>query len=69
MQVPDQSIRLSGGFMPHNVVLQIHLKDDSAPENRKYLACGPPIMTAAVIKMLIAFGLGRANVFLDDLGG
>jgi Na+-transporting NADH:ubiquinone oxidoreductase subunit F len=31
--------------------------------------CGPPMMNAAVIKLLVDLGVERDNIFLDDFGG
>jgi Na+-transporting NADH:ubiquinone oxidoreductase subunit F len=31
--------------------------------------CGPPMMNAAVIKMLHSLGVEDDNIFLDDFGG
>jgi ferredoxin-NADP reductase len=39
------------GFI-HNVLFEQYLKDHPAPEDCEYYMCGPPMMNAAVIKML-----------------
>jgi Na+-transporting NADH:ubiquinone oxidoreductase subunit F len=44
------------GFI-HNVVLENYLKDHPAPEDCEYYMCGPPMMNAAVIKMLKDLGV------------
>ena len=31
--------------------------------------CGPPMMNASVIKMLLDMGVERESIFLDDFGG
>ena len=31
--------------------------------------CGPPMMNAAVIKMLDDMGVEKENIMLDDFGG
>jgi Na+-transporting NADH:ubiquinone oxidoreductase subunit F len=31
--------------------------------------CGPPMMNAAVIDMLLDLGVERENIMLDDFGG
>jgi Na+-transporting NADH:ubiquinone oxidoreductase subunit F len=31
--------------------------------------CGPPMMNAAVIQMLVDLGVERENIYLDDFGG
>ncbi|MFP5383218.1 MAG: NADH:ubiquinone reductase (Na(+)-transporting) subunit F [Gammaproteobacteria bacterium] len=56
------------GFI-HNVVYENHLKNHPAPEDAEYYMCGPPMMTAAVIKMLVDLGVERDNILLDDFGG
>lgn len=56
------------GFI-HNVLLENHLKNHPAPEDCEYYMCGPPMMNAAVIKMLLDLGVERENIFLDDFGG
>lgn len=56
------------GFI-HNVLYEQYLKDHPAPEDCEYYMCGPPMMNAAVIKMLIDLGVERENIYLDDFGG
>ena len=56
------------GFI-HNVLYERYLKDHSAPEDCEYYMCGPPMMTAAVIRMLEDLGVERDNIYLDDFGG
>lgn len=56
------------GFI-HNVVYENHLKNHPAPEDAEYYMCGPPMMNAAVIKMLTELGVERDNILLDDFGG
>ncbi|MFZ5722758.1 MAG: NADH:ubiquinone reductase (Na(+)-transporting) subunit F [Pseudomonadota bacterium] len=56
------------GFI-HNVVMENHLKNHPAPEDCEYYMCGPPMMNAAVIKMLTDLGVERSHIFLDDFGG
>lgn len=56
------------GFI-HNVLHDEYLKDHPAPEDCEYYMCGPPMMNAAVIKMLEDLGVERENIFLDDFGG
>jgi Na+-transporting NADH:ubiquinone oxidoreductase subunit F len=56
------------GFI-HNVLFEQYLKDHPAPEDCEYYMCGPPMMNAAVIKMLVDLGVERDNIFLDDFGG
>ena len=56
------------GFI-HNVLLENYLKDHPAPEDCEYYMCGPPMMNAAVIKMLEDLGVEPENILLDDFGG
>ncbi len=56
------------GFI-HNVLLENYLKDHPAPEDCEFYMCGPPMMNAAVIKMLKDMGVEDENIMLDDFGG
>jgi Na+-transporting NADH:ubiquinone oxidoreductase subunit F len=56
------------GFI-HNVLYENYLKGHPAPEDCEYYMCGPPMMNAAVIKMLLDIGVERENILLDDFGG
>lgn len=56
------------GFI-HNVLYENYLKDHPAPEDCEYYMCGPPMMNAAVIKMLEDLGVEPENILLDDFGG
>ncbi|WP_461515998.1 NADH:ubiquinone reductase (Na(+)-transporting) subunit F [Porticoccus sp.] len=56
------------GFI-HQVLFDNYLRDHPAPEDCEYYMCGPPMMNAAVIKMLVDLGVERDNIFLDDFGG
>ncbi|MBU2705228.1 NADH:ubiquinone reductase (Na(+)-transporting) subunit F [Zooshikella marina] len=56
------------GFI-HQVLLENYLKDHPAPEDCEYYMCGPPMMNAAVIKMLEDLGVEPENILLDDFGG
>jgi len=56
------------GFI-HNVLYEQYLKDHPAPEDCEYYMCGPPMMNAAVIKMLMDLGVEPENIMLDDFGG
>jgi len=56
------------GFI-HEVVYEHHLKDHPAPEDCEYYMCGPPMMTASVIKMLHDLGVEDDNILLDNFGG
>ena len=56
------------GFI-HNVLYENYLRDHEAPEDCEYYMCGPPMMNAAVIGMLIDLGVEDENILLDDFGG
>ena len=56
------------GFI-HNVLYENYLKDHPAPEDCEFYMCGPPMMNAAVIKMLEDLGVEPENILLDDFGG
>ncbi len=56
------------GFI-HEVLYENYLKDHPAPEDVEYYMCGPPMMNAAVIKMLEDMGVEHENIMLDDFGG
>ncbi|HDL8707906.1 TPA: NADH:ubiquinone reductase (Na(+)-transporting) subunit F [Yersinia enterocolitica] len=55
------------GFI-HNVLLENYLKNHPAPEDCEFYMCGPPMMNAAVIKMLKDLGVEDENIMLDDFG-
>jgi Na+-transporting NADH:ubiquinone oxidoreductase subunit F len=56
------------GFI-HNVLYEEYLKNHPAPEDCEFYMCGPPMMNAAVIQMLLDLGVERENIMLDDFGG
>jgi len=56
------------GFI-HNVLFEEFIKNHPAPEDCEFYMCGPPIMNSSVINMLLANGVDRENIFLDDFGG
>lgn len=56
------------GFI-HEVLYDHYLRDHPAPEDCEYYLCGPPMMTAAVIKMLEDLGVEKENILLDNFGG
>ncbi len=65
---PDDNWQGYTGFI-HEVLLENYLKDHPAPEDVEYYMCGPPMMNAAVIKMLEDLGVEHENIMLDDFGG
>jgi Na+-transporting NADH:ubiquinone oxidoreductase subunit F len=56
------------GFI-HQVVYDNYLKDHPEPEEIEYYLCGPPLMNAAVLKMLDEMGVPPENIRFDDFGG
>ncbi len=56
------------GFI-HQVLLDNYLKNHPAPEDIEYYICGPPMMNAAVFKMLDGLGVEPENIAYDDFGG
>lgn len=65
---PEDNWQGDTGFI-HNVLYENYLKDHPAPEDCEYYMCGPPMMNAAVIKMLKDLGVEDENIMLDDFGG
>ena len=65
---PEDNWAGKTGFI-HNVVMDNYLRDHEAPEDVEYYMCGPPMMNAAVIKMLKDLGVEDENIMLDDFGG
>lgn len=56
------------GFI-HQVLYEEYLKDHPAPEDIEYYMCGPPMMNAAVFKLLDDLGVGPEMIAFDDFGG
>ncbi|WP_439509399.1 NADH:ubiquinone reductase (Na(+)-transporting) subunit F [Marinimicrobium koreense] len=65
---PEDNWEGPTGFI-HNVLYDMYLKDHPAPEDCEYYMCGPPMMNAAVIKLLKDLGVEDENIMLDDFGG
>ncbi len=65
---PEDNWEGPTGFI-HNVLYDMYLKDHPAPEDCEYYMCGPPMMNASVIKMLLDLGVEPENIMLDDFGG
>jgi Na+-transporting NADH:ubiquinone oxidoreductase subunit F len=55
------------GFI-HTVLYDNYLKDHPAPEDCEYYLCGPPMMNAAIIRLLEDLGVEKENVLFDDFG-
>lgn len=56
------------GFI-HQALYDNYLKDHPEPEEIEYYLCGPPMMNAAVLKMLDDLGVPSENIRFDDFGG
>jgi Na+-transporting NADH:ubiquinone oxidoreductase subunit F len=56
------------GFI-HQVLYEQYLKNHPAPEDIEYYICGPPMMNAAVFKLLDDLGVEPENIAYDDFGG
>lgn len=56
------------GFI-HQVLYDNYLSKHPEPEEVEYYLCGPPMMNAAVTKMLDDLGVPPENVRFDDFGG
>ncbi len=56
------------GFI-HKVLYDQYLKNHPEPEEVEYYFCGPPMMNAAVIKLLDDMGVPKENIAFDDFGG
>lgn len=56
------------GFI-HQVLYDNYLKKHPEPEEVEYYLCGPPMMNAAVLKMLDDLGVPPENIRFDDFGG
>ncbi len=56
------------GFV-HQSLIDNYLKAHETPEDIEFYFCGPPMMNAAVLKMVDEFGVPEENVAFDDFGG
>jgi Na+-transporting NADH:ubiquinone oxidoreductase subunit F len=66
--MPEDNWEGYTGFI-HEVLLKEYLENHPSPEDCEFYMCGPPMMNAAVIKMLEDLGVEAENIFLDDFGG
>lgn len=64
---PESGWQGQRGFI-HSVVYEQYLKGHPAPEQIEYYLCGPPLMSAAVLKMLAQLGVPEQQIFFDDFG-
>ncbi len=56
------------GFV-HQVLIDNYLSKHEDPEEIEFYFCGPPLMNAAVIKMLDDYGVPQEHIMFDDFGG
>ena len=56
------------GFV-HQSLIDNYLSKHPEPEEIEYYFCGPPMMNAAVLKMVDEWGVPKENVSFDDFGG
>jgi Na+-transporting NADH:ubiquinone oxidoreductase subunit F len=56
------------GFI-HKVLLDNYLSKHAEPEDIEFYLCGPPMMNAAVFKMLDDLGVPPEMIAFDDFGG
>ena len=56
------------GFI-HQVLIDNYLGKHPEPDEIEFYFCGPPMMNAAVLKMVDDFGVPPENVAFDDFGG
>jgi len=56
------------GFV-HQAVIDQYLTKHDEPEEIEFYFCGPPLMNAAVLKMVDDWGVPPENVAFDDFGG
>ncbi len=56
------------GFI-HQALFDNYLKNHPDPEEVEFYLCGPPLMNAAVLKMLDELGIPSENIRFDDFGG
>jgi len=65
---PEDNWQGATGFI-HQILYENYLKDHPAPEDCEYYLCGPPMMIAAVEKMLDDLGVEAKNIMFDKFGG
>ena len=56
------------GFV-HQALIDNYLSKHKEPEEIEFYFCGPPMMNAAVLKMVDDWGVPPENVSFDDFGG
>ncbi|MBX3640214.1 MAG: NADH:ubiquinone reductase (Na(+)-transporting) subunit F [Nitrosomonas sp.] len=66
--LPEDGWKGYTGFI-HQVLYDEYLENHPAPEDCEYYLCGPPMMSKAVIAMLLDQGVEQDNILFDDFGG
>jgi Na+-transporting NADH:ubiquinone oxidoreductase subunit F len=65
--LPEDNWKGDTGFI-HQVIYDNYLSKHEEPEDIEYYLCGPPMMIAAVTKMLYDLGVPDEMVMFDDFG-
>ena len=65
--LPEDNWQGARGFV-HEILFEQYLKDHPAPEDCEYYLCGPPMMNAAIMRLLYDLGVESENILLDDFG-
>ena len=65
--LPEDNWEGAQGFV-HEILFEQYLKDHPAPEDCEYYLCGPPVMNAAIMRLLYDLGVESENILLDDFG-
>lgn len=66
--LPEDNWKGYTGFI-HQALYDNYLGDHPEPDEVEFYLCGPPLMNAAVLKMLDDMGVPPENVRFDDFGG
>ena len=65
--LPEDNWKGYTGFI-HQVIYDNYLKNHTEPEDIEYYLCGPPMMNAAIMKMLDELGVPDEMIMFDDFG-
>lgn len=66
--LPEDNWKGYTGFI-HQALYDNYLGDHPEPDEVEFYLCGPPLMNAAVLKMLDDMGVPPENIRFDDFGG
>lgn len=66
--LPEDNWKGYTGFI-HQSLYENYLGDHPDPDEVEFYLCGPPLMNAAVLKMLDDMGVPPENIRFDDFGG